>query len=531
MKGIHMKTTCVVVSLMLSLYGAAQAPVTATQPSSGVNLTPSASQTVSQPAGTSLDVNVSNHVFNASLFPGANIGEKTNNAIAAAMTAYGGGIVEIPAGTFSLATRITVPQGITLRGSNEGTQLNWGGSGAAIVLANVPAGTPHDVQGYLESITINGARRAGQIGIYQGGDPTNVNAPSTNIGYNYTIRNVSVYAMDKGIYWGNGVFNVSWYNVLASDNLTFGWYYPSSSTFGGQNNHFYHSHLGGNPSGAWFVDQFPEVTFEMFGMDIEYNGNPSAPGTVIMQGGNYTCVACHVEQYYGPFVSLSGNNGSAVFLGGMWVLASSTGTDPEFVSLDTGRSQFVMSGTEIEVKHTVKEMISQSGRSNLPVIDVRNISLIDRSFYLKKITSLTGAGITWCLPYDNSTGTGPGYCYDGNRYTSAIGTVANNLDVKTLPGNGNFISWNGTGTDGDAAYTNTLNGNSGTAAGFTFRVINGGSLTEVGRIQRNGTFQSTGPVVAPSMTSGTTNTGSCSSVTGYVTFTISGTSFKLATCR
>ena len=78
-----------------------------------------------------------------------------------------------------------------------------------------------EIQGYFESVKLDGNRTAGQIGIAQGGgtwDGTSL--PDRFIGYNYTVRDVSIQNFEDGIVWGYGCFNISWYNVDSSNNTS-----------------------------------------------------------------------------------------------------------------------------------------------------------------------------------------------------------------------------------------------------------------------------------------------------------------------
>jgi hypothetical protein len=436
-----------------------------------------------------------NGVLNATQFSGADIGAKVNAAIAAIITSYGGGTVYVPAGTYAITTPIVVPARVNLLGAGaDSTQFNWAGVGAAIILSSVPHGGL-DIATQVGGFVLTGTKSANQYGIYQGGDYTCTGGctrnPSTNIGYDYSLHDISIYNMDYGIWWGNGVFNTRWDNVLVSTCTHYGWYYPVTSGFGGQNNHFYHSHLGGNLAGAFFVQQFPEVTFAMHGMDIEYNGNPSAPGVYQMQGGNYQCFDCHVEANFGPFVSVPSNSGSAAFFGGFFDLASSTAiTEARLINLGTGRSTIVLDGVGLEIHHTVTNLIIQSEGGNQPQIYFHNNSLVDTGGFLRAVTNVTGQGVSWCLPW-NPSGGGNGSCYDGNIYTNPMGTIANNPPLRSLPASGNYLGWNSTG-QGNSDFINTFNGSSSTNTAHRWLVNNGGTFVEVGRIDRDGSFVSPG---------------------------------------
>jgi len=183
----------------------------------------------------------------------------------------------------------------------------------------------------------------------------------------------------------------------------------------------------------------------------------------------------------------------------------------------------VIDGALIQVNHVVTNMVTQtSGGSNLPQVQVRPISLIDTSYNLKAVTNLTGPEINWCLPYNNQTGTGVGQCYDGNIYTNPIGTIGDAASLPGLPANGNFTAWNESGTDGDAAYVNTLNGSSGTTKAFTFWINNGGTFSDLLNVLRNGQLNVNGEVVASGYNIGATAGYTGTKTAGSCTLTIQG---------
>jgi hypothetical protein len=112
----------------------------ASAPSQNVDIVslPSGPQSILQPAATSLTINRFENIRFADQFPGADIGAQINAAIADLGTA--GGVVEVPAGTYSFGTTIQLSQSYTwLRCQGWATVLNYTGSGTAVIFGNSTA--------------------------------------------------------------------------------------------------------------------------------------------------------------------------------------------------------------------------------------------------------------------------------------------------------------------------------------------------------------------------------------------------------
>src|SRR5258706_3990392 len=119
-------------------------------PTSGVNLTPTATQTVTQPSGTTLAVSSLNGALNATTFPGADIGAKINAAFASCSSTC---LVEVPPGTYTYSTTITMSlptQSLVGRGSAF-TTLNYIGFGDAVLWQTNPFSLTKE--GTLKGIT------------------------------------------------------------------------------------------------------------------------------------------------------------------------------------------------------------------------------------------------------------------------------------------------------------------------------------------------------------------------------------------
>ena len=201
----------------------------------------------------------------------------------------------------------------------------------------------------------------------------------------------------------------------------------------------------------------------------------------------------------GHLFEVSGNNGAYIINGGIFVVNSiAKATDPYMILMDAGRNTVQILGSQLVVAHTITNVVTQTaGAGNTPQVYVRNITLQDTGFFLKNITSLTGRGINWCLPYDNSTGTNPGSCYDGNNYKNPLTTTAHAVNPATFFGSAAVTQWNGDGASGGVDYYDTFSAASSTAYAFRFNANISGTYTPVMDVTRNGIVQASKAFNAP----------------------------------
>lgn len=102
---------------------------TATLPGGYIQNTPTISQSVVQPSGTSMNVNVLNGVYNTNSFSGADIGAKINAVVS--LCAGNTCPIFIPAGSYSFSTPINLATNVELYGAGEYlTVLNYTGLAA-----------------------------------------------------------------------------------------------------------------------------------------------------------------------------------------------------------------------------------------------------------------------------------------------------------------------------------------------------------------------------------------------------------------
>ena len=206
-----------------------------------------------------------------------------------------------------------------------------------------------------------------------------------------------------------------------------------------------------------------------------------------MIGGNYSCYDCHVESYYGGGTAVDANASYAQFYGGIFIPASATGTDASLIQMAAGRNTVILDGVMIDQQHTVTSVVNQTaGGSNNPTVSLRRISLIDPGNFTHALTTLTGPGIDWCLPFDPASGSGPGFCYDGNIYRNPITSSSNSPTKTDLPGSAASMIWNASGTDGDMGLVNTFKGASNTNISHSFWINNSTRHLLVANFSRDG---------------------------------------------
>lgn len=123
--------------------------------------TPSGNQTITQPAGTTLSVNSLNNVFNATTFPGSDIGEQITNGFASS-ACNNSCTIMIPPGTYYFSHNIDIPSKYdSLIGSALGTTiLRFTGSGGDVIYWHHPTFDVFSGTGKISDITLLGNSNA-----------------------------------------------------------------------------------------------------------------------------------------------------------------------------------------------------------------------------------------------------------------------------------------------------------------------------------------------------------------------------------
>ena len=285
------------------------------------------------------------------------------------------------------------------------------GSGPAVIASDVDAPGEY-VQGVLSDLHIRGAQKDGQEGIYVGGDSACQNTcmanPAANVGYNYVFRNITVLNIGgNGIRYGNSAFNLLWDNVHSNNNRGYGLYVSHTAVGGGQFNTWTHSQLAGNALGGWWIDQLPFVTFEMLGMDVQYNvGNDGVSTHAEGTGGHIICVGCHFEHKEGAFLSLNSDGqfykGDDIQLVGGQLIAMKPGVTDPYLILADGAARFTSTGTYIAAFHNVAQMIFVK-QPQVASISVLATSISSVGFRFGGITAARGQGVRYEQPIDVAT--------------------------------------------------------------------------------------------------------------------------------
>jgi hypothetical protein len=335
-------------------------------PAQNVLLNPTATQSVNQPANTTLQVNSLNGALNATLFPGGNIGAQVMSAINS--LAGGCGEIYIPAGSYSQSTAITKPRCVILRGAGaQGTLLNWSAStGAAIIVGDGASATEY-AEGDIEDIALNNtAASSSAIGIYFGGDPANILSPSTNYGDHQNLNRVRVAGFGTGVQWGQNAWSTSITQSIVTNNQT-GLYFPILFGLGGTGNSgesisVVNTRVQNNNIGLNLIG-FSDFFF--FGSSCDYNVTCGTVGSAVFVGE-------HFEQSSGRILTIAANFQPIVSIIGGWALSqapSGTDTDMFYVN-STLNPQVWMQGTFLHSNHPVTNIINWNGSGGASVLNI-----------------------------------------------------------------------------------------------------------------------------------------------------------------
>ncbi|OJV41828.1 MAG: hypothetical protein BGO25_19515 [Acidobacteriales bacterium 59-55] len=338
-------------------------------PAASISPTPTSSQTITQPAGTSLNVNILNNVYNAAMFSGSDIGAKINAAIAA----VGCGTVIVPAGTYPYTTTIIKPRCILLKGQGLiATKLNYSSnSGVAIVVGDSASGTQYGVGG-IEGLAFVGTSTGlgttnTSVGLWIGGDPawgvpcggsgTSGVIPCNYNGDNQAFTGVGVSGFEIGMKTANNAY----VDTFTSSNIFANWFGVSqaaNSFNAGENNRFVASDVFNNTGGGFFSAN----SWKLFGTSIDFNNDGTsttlATHAQIIDTG-YECYGCHAEGWSG---AISTGNQPFSWFGGTILLDSTASIiDPVIVSSSAASISSMMTGASIFSGHAVTALAGMTG--------------------------------------------------------------------------------------------------------------------------------------------------------------------------
>lgn len=304
-------------------------------------------------------------------FPGGDIGEKINNAIAALPKfasdgkPYGTVVLNLSTMPFQQATTIVKPVRVMLD-CNGGTLNYVGNGGAAIAIASTKGSLGLYADGGLRNCVIerggvsaNGVwARNRTTGLFFGGDPAGLIAPRDANGYRQNIYNVRVMGFMYGMQLGNHAYMLSFTDcafvhngINIADNIT-------TTIDSGENINFKGGRVTGSTEGANI--QLDNSTYEwrFFGTSIDYPKTASIVGSAV----NFQCFGCHFEQFNGPFIYASGKVGHQIVIdGGTVMITGKSGVEPSLFKIAGNGSRVILNGVNYYFVHPVTAFVDNSG--------------------------------------------------------------------------------------------------------------------------------------------------------------------------
>lgn len=332
--------------------------------SNGIQTTPTGNQTIAQPGTSSLTINnvntiIDNGVFNASLFPGADIGAKVNAAIAALPTNPNPktcGAVYIPSGVYNFSTAIVKPRCVKLFGAGaDSTILHWTPVTAVAILAG-DTGTFEYPVGSISDLSIEGTGFGNSAVALFIGEPNTSCTINCLFGDHQSFDRIRIKNFGIGVQWGNNAWSNDFFEDLITNNGS-GIFFPSSPALSnsgeGINFHgtvFQNNVVGINVSG--FSD------FYFFGGSCDYNTSLCA----LINFGHF--YGMHFEQLGGRFLDVGGAVTPHVLISGSWMqYTAATGTDPDMIRVTdvAGSSGISVTDTRVMSGHAVTNFIDMNG--------------------------------------------------------------------------------------------------------------------------------------------------------------------------
>jgi hypothetical protein len=316
--------------LLVASFAAAQSPDTAPDLMNTASLIrpgnlASRSAALNSLAGTGSDTAKSaNGELNATMYPGTDIGEQVNAAIADLPRT--GGTVFIPASAtpYVFTHTIFLPRVDKLRGlSAYGTVLKYTAtSGWAVVMADgtgpsiYPAGALEDLSlvGPAGENTAGGIYIGGSDGV--AGSPSLASDPSRYYGDHVNINRVRVFnSFNTGVQFGNNTWSVTIFESVISNNGT-GVYFPAGLKDAGENISLVNTSVQ-NSAGVARKVGAGNLDLDVINSSFDYNGSWAIQNL----GSTITLTNSHVEQ---PDHWLQ-NAGSAFLIGDYFSNGSKSG--------------------------------------------------------------------------------------------------------------------------------------------------------------------------------------------------------------
>lgn len=328
-----------------------------------VSLSPTGSQTVAQPAGTTLSISSLNGVLNASLFSGADIGQKINNAIAALA---GCGTIQLSTGSYSLSTQIIKPRCVMIDGQN--AVLTATASTKPMIIAG-DSGSINaiTVAGGIKNLQLIGAgASSSSLGIWLGGDTANVAAPSTYIDSLEKFENVTISGFATAYAIGYKAFQDSWIGGVIESNT---WGVSDQGQYYAENMNFHGVQILNNTGNGVVAQAGSEFNF--FGSSLDYNQG----GAVYSSGSVLTFSGCHFEQSSGLFVIVAqGSSESSITInGGSMFLTGTSSSQTSYLQVGGTNSSLSVTNLTLTALHGVTEFVDWASAGTSNSVNISNM--------------------------------------------------------------------------------------------------------------------------------------------------------------
>jgi hypothetical protein len=368
------------------------------------------------------------------MYPGADIGEQINHAIAA----VGCGEVLVPKGTYTVKTTIRKPRCVNLRGQSAyGTILNWPStSGIALVIADHADHSQYP-EGEISDLTIKGSGKDSTgTGIYVGGDPK---SDPDGWGDHQNLNRVRVFDWGTGVSWGNNAWSMTIMESLISNNKT-GLLYPAGLTNSGESINVISTSTQNNHM-ALDLPGFADFYFSHCRCD--FNDTCGTVTSAIFVGE-------HFEQDSGRILTIAGTfQANVSIIGGWALLQARKGTDSDmfYVSNDAN-PQFLMQGVFMTANHPVTSAINWNGKGASVSLTVQSLPYWQAYGNIKNLLNRK-CDFLGCTINDSTSGE---FAYNGRE--SSVDADGNalfrSLALRQTPSSSN--------TKSDSSVPITLNG-------------------------------------------------------------------------
>lgn len=337
-------------------------------PTNCIIASPTVTQVVTQPSGTTLGVNSLNGNLNASLFSGSDIGAKVNSAIASLL--IGCGTVFIPSGSYSQSTTIIKPRCVNILGAGSmSTILNWtGGAGVAIQIKDSSSGIGYP-EGQIADLALSGpgALVAGYTAIYIG----DTYPATAQWGDHQNLNRVRIINWDIGVRWGSNAWSTTITESLISNN---GWslYFPNMP---GSNSGEKITVVGTSLQNSQMaMNLVGFADFYFFGTSIVFNATAGTVNIAHFYG-------CHFETNRGRMLTVKGAASlSAVeIIGGWFSYSEAGGTDADVFYIDPtadANSMFKIDGMYVNTAHAITNLVSWNISGSNAQLDILHLPFV-----------------------------------------------------------------------------------------------------------------------------------------------------------